>query len=103
MGMRIIPHNPIHTLETTATGYHHEAQISTSKRTMTLDGRTAFPLDNAAIRERARGMTMAAPEAGHMSAPDTAPTPAPKSPLALGAVTHVAQILRGIHLVDPAW
>ncbi|AYF00882.1 hypothetical protein PY32053_01231 [Paracoccus yeei] len=40
---------------------------------------------------RARGMTMAASEAGHMSAPDTAPTSAPKIPLALGAVTHVAQ------------
>ena len=36
-------------------------------------GRTnCFPLDMAAIRERAGGMEMAASEAGHMSAPDDA-------------------------------
>jgi len=29
---------------------------------------------------RARGMNMAATEAGHMSAPDDAPEPAPKNP-----------------------
>ncbi|WP_255455375.1 hypothetical protein [Salipiger sp. PrR002] len=39
---------------------------------MTLDGRLAFPIDNTAIRERARGVMMAATEAGYMSAPDTA-------------------------------
>jgi len=29
----------------------------TSERTMTLDGRLAFPIDNTAIREPARGMS----------------------------------------------
>ena len=52
---------------------------------------------------RARGMKMAASKAGHMSAPDDAPKAAPKIPLAQGAVTHVAQIPSGIHLVNPVW
>ena len=39
---------------------------------------------------RARGMTKAASEAGHMSAPGDARKAALKLPLAQGAVTHVA-------------
>ena len=41
---------------------------------------------------RACGMTMAASEAGPKSAPDDAPTTAPKIPLAHRAATHAAQI-----------
>jgi hypothetical protein len=43
---------------------------------------------------RARGMYVAAHEAGYMSAPDDAPKSALKIPLAQGAVIHVAQIVR---------
>ena len=92
-GMRSILHNPIHTLETTITACHAEAQTMCDLEENHDPGRiSSFPLDRAAIRERARGMKMAAEKAGHMSAPDDAPKEALKIPLAQGAVTHVAQI-----------
>ena len=60
-GMRSILHNPIHTLETTTTGCHAEAQTMCDLEENYDPGRiSSFPLDRAAIRERARGMTKAA-------------------------------------------
>lgn len=92
-GMRSILHNPIHTLETTTTGCHAEAQTMCDLEENYDPGRiSSFPLDRAAIREPARGIVKAATEAGYMSAPGDAPATALKLPLVQGAVIHVAQI-----------
>jgi len=56
--MQIILHNPIHTLETTTTGCHAEAQTTCDLEENHDPGRiSCFPLDRAAIREPARGMS----------------------------------------------
>lgn len=59
-GMQIILHNPIHTLETTTTGCHAEAQTTCDLEENHDPGRiSCFPLDRAAIREPARGVLKA--------------------------------------------
>ncbi|RBI66810.1 hypothetical protein DQW77_17895, partial [Roseovarius sp. TE539] len=88
-GMRSILHNPIHTLETTTTGCHAEAQTMCDLEENHDPGRIrCFPLDRAAIREPARGVME-----GHDQRPDTRPIedPAEKSQITLakqGASTH---------------
>ena len=55
-GMRSILHNPIHTLETTTTARHAEAQTMCDLEENHDPGRiSSFPLDRAAIREPASG------------------------------------------------
>lgn len=67
-----------HTLDCTATRVPHSC-------------RAALILTRPVNTIRARGMEIAAPEAGHMSAPDDAPDPVPQITSCAGAVTHVAQ------------
>jgi hypothetical protein len=96
-GMQIILDNPIHTLETTTTGCHAEAQTTCDLEENHDPGRiSGFPLDRAAIREPASGMQMAATEAGHMSAPDDTPVPAPKHLLLRIGRLHMLQKQQGL-------
>jgi hypothetical protein len=55
-GMQSILQNPIHTLETTTTACHAEAQTTCDLEENHDPGRiSSFPLDRAAIREQASG------------------------------------------------
>jgi hypothetical protein len=56
-GLRSILHNPIHTLETTTTECHAEAQTMFEHEENHGPARiSCFPLDRAAMREPARGI-----------------------------------------------